>query len=119
MIQEDLYHYAAVVTRWIDGDTCKADVDLGFHIWSRDVSIRVLGIDCPERGQPGYGEAARAAQDLVPLGTRVLIRSEKLDSFGRLLADLTTYSGADFAMKMLADDFGEPRALEEIDGYAV
>lgn len=84
----DLYRYAAVITRVIDGDTFIADIDCGFRMWLRDVSVRVLGIDTPEvtgTDRP-RGEAARAFATGVLLGRRVFLHSTEYDSFGRVLA---------------------------------
>ena len=43
-----MYEYRAIITKVYDGDTLTADVDMGFNIWSKNIKIRVLGIDTPE-----------------------------------------------------------------------
>jgi endonuclease YncB( thermonuclease family) len=88
----------ATVLRVIDGDTFACDFDLGWGNWMHEVKgrpnrVRILGLDTPERGQPGYAEAGAELEAL--LGERVWVTSVKLDSFGRTLADVTTMEGVD------------------------
>ena len=72
------------VMRVIDGDS--------FILYSIRVPpeerVRVLGVDCPERGQPGYTEAGEFTRLWLARGPFVL-HSCKRDSFGRLLADVS------------------------------
>ncbi len=49
--------FAGSVTRVVDGDT--------FWLDSRDVSIRVWGLDAPERGQPGGAEATAVLTRMI------------------------------------------------------
>jgi micrococcal nuclease len=90
----------ATVVRVIDGDTFAADLDLGWGVWRREVTgavsrIRVLGIDTPERGQPGYEDAKVLLGTLIPPGTIVWVESTKLDSFGRALCNVRLLDGRD------------------------
>ncbi len=43
-----MYNYKAKVTRVIDGDTIEVNIDLGFHLESKDQCIRLFGINAPE-----------------------------------------------------------------------
>ena len=43
-----LYHYRATITAVYDGDTCAADVDLGFKVTVRGEKIRLARINAPE-----------------------------------------------------------------------
>ena len=45
------YEYSGAITRVIDGDTVVMDIDLGFKIWLRDESVRLEGINAPERNE--------------------------------------------------------------------
>lgn len=85
----------ATVTRWIDGDTFVADLDLGWNVWRHDARVRLLDIDAPERGRTGFAEARDAAETLCPVGTVVQLTSHRLDSFGRVLASVTLPDGRD------------------------
>lgn len=81
------------VLRVIDGDTLVID---GYD--GEPTSVRLLGIDAPERGEPGHAEATAGLRDLVERsggggggGVVWLVfdpganRGRKRDSFGRLL----------------------------------
>ncbi len=88
----------ANVLRVVDGDTFAADFDLGWGNWMHEVKgrpnrVRILGLNTPERGQPGYVEAATALTTL--LGPQTWVTSERLDSFGRTLGHCTTLDGQD------------------------
>lgn len=69
------------VTRVIDGDTI--EVELHGEI----ERVRLLCIDTPERGEPGYAEAAEYLNALVANGVRLEKDPEHghRDNFGRLL----------------------------------
>jgi len=43
-----LYHYRATITAVYDGDTCTADVDLGFKLVVCGEKIRLARINAPE-----------------------------------------------------------------------
>lgn len=78
--------YQVKLVRVIDGDTVEMDVDLGFRITSRQ-RFRLLGVDTPERNEPGWAEATaftRAWFEERPLG--LTAETEKSDSFDRWLA---------------------------------
>lgn len=85
------YVYPATVTRIIDGDSIEVNLDLGHHLYKKDADIRLLGINTPEvRGEEKeLGKLAKArVEELIPVGTKVVIHSAELDSFGRMLADV-------------------------------
>jgi endonuclease YncB( thermonuclease family) len=86
-----MYEYQAEVVRWVDGDTVRLAVDLGFGI-TRDDVFRLYGIDTPERGQPGHDAATAFCMGAAPVGSLVTIQSLKplkRDKYGRWLAMLT------------------------------
>lgn len=86
------YEYRHVtVRRVIDGDTADMEIDLGNRVVWRD-NFRLMGIDSPERGQPGYAEASARLTELIALGLS-RIETFKPDKYGRWLADL--YVAAD------------------------
>jgi micrococcal nuclease len=88
-----MYSYAATLRRVVDGDTVDFDVDLGFCMTAA-IRFRVLGIDTPElRGGTDESKAlARDAkafvEDCLVDAERIIIRTEKADSFGRWLAEI-------------------------------
>jgi len=66
-----------IVDRVIDGDTIVAE----------NTSVRLLGINSPERGQPYYKEAKEFLEDIVLNKTVVLkFGVERYDRYGRTLA---------------------------------
>lgn len=87
----DPYDYPVLaVKRVVDGDTVDLVVgrNIGFHVTaSATIRFRLLDVDTPERGKPGYVEAA----DFVKLWLenhhgKVRCSTHKDDSFGRWLA---------------------------------
>lgn len=72
------------VVRIVDGDTIRVRYE------GRDEPVRLLCIDTPERGKPGFGAAAVAMRGLVE-GRAVVLEFERQgemerDRYGRLLA---------------------------------
>ena len=43
-----MYHYKALVTRVVDGDTVDVNIDLGFNLVHMKQRIRLFGVDAPE-----------------------------------------------------------------------
>lgn len=95
------------VERIIDGDTVALEIDLGNKIKWRD-TFRLMGIDTPERGQPGYVDACIHLRRLLLLPL-ARIETHKPDKYGRWLVDL-----------YLDTDGGELHAnrLMVVDGHA-
>lgn len=82
-----MYHYTAFVLKWVDGDTVKLAVDLGFRIEVAD-TFRLYGLNAPEKGQPNYAEARLRCMELLPLGAKIEIITHKQDKYGRWLVDI-------------------------------
>lgn len=97
------FQYAATLNRVIDGDTVILNVDLGFHLTGA-LTFRLRGVNTPERGEPGWGEAkAYLEQRLTgkPLG----IRTHKGQTFARWLADVYV-DGRNLADDIVTDGYG-------------
>ena len=91
-----MFHYQAKLIRVIDGDTIEADVDLGFHTWTKR-TIRLFGIDTPEIRTKDLEEKKKgiAARDFVldwftNNGARFILKSQDLDKYGRCLGLVTS-----------------------------
>ena len=91
-----MYEYRARIVRVIDGDTVKAEVDLGFHISSR-MTMRLFGINTPEIKGVSRPEGLAARDFLIQLidtythdTGELTIRTQKdaTEKYGRLLATL-------------------------------
>lgn len=81
--------------RVIDGDTLKADIDLGFNVWLHDQSIRLADIDTPELKSKEMlcSAAGRLARRRVIelIGDKSIsfqTKSKQRDKFGRILATI-------------------------------
>ena len=92
------------VNRVVDGDTFDADADLGWGVWRRSIKgalmrFRVLGVDTPERGQPGWAEATEwLGRTILAFGNQPLtVESTALDSFGRALCHVRLPDGTNLA----------------------
>ena len=94
---------AARVIRIVDGDTI--DVTLN----GRSETVRYVGIDTPERGQPGYRAATKANSDLVE-GRTVYLRQDRTDrdAFGRLLRYVFLDDGTLVNAQLIADGWAQP-----------
>ncbi len=101
-----LWEYRAQVVSVYDGDTVRADIDLGFGIWRRDEPLRLLGINAPEvRGaERDAGLRSRDALRDRVLGRVVWLRTVKpradlfpaqdmRDKYGRYLATIWNEAG--------------------------
>ena len=95
---DDLYVYRAAVRSVYDGDTLRADIDLGFgHFWKgeqgKGVKIRLWGIDTPEvRGpdRPIGLEVRTAVREVLPVGSLFYLQTvkDKTGTFGRYLGEV-------------------------------
>lgn len=83
-----MYQYRATISRVIDGDTAVMDIDLGFHIWLRDVHLRLRGINTPERGKEGFQAATDFVKNFFDRNPKVIINVYGRDKYGRWLADV-------------------------------
>lgn len=88
-----LYQYSLKNTSVVDGDTLKADVDLGFGVLLAGKKIRLEHINCPEKDTP-EGVAAKAfttdwlikgAADII-----VSVKNHREDKYGRILGTVTS-----------------------------
>jgi len=88
-----MWTYRAIVKKIYDADTVTVDIDLGFGVWLRGQSLRLLGIDAPEiRGEER--EQGLASRDVllkwIPLESSVTIVTYKdaKEKYGRWLAEI-------------------------------
>jgi micrococcal nuclease len=87
-----MYEYNAKIISVYDGDTVRADIDLGFNMLMLNQQIRLLGIDTPEvRGDSR--EQGIIVRDFVRemiLDKKIILRTQKDESgkYGRWLGDI-------------------------------
>ena len=100
---------AARVTRWVDGDT----------VMTSRGTVRLIGIDTPERGRCGYAAATRHARAIAPAGSRVRLGNpatvEDRDRYGRSLRYVLTPTGRDLGLAQIRA--GGWASFDGRDGY--
>lgn len=91
------FAWEGVVTKIHDGDSIavRAIAD------GRQVKVRILGVDCPEYRQPYGKEAAEFVRALLPIGATVEVWDDRLDRYGKMLAEVTTPDGKNLIDELL------------------
>lgn len=89
--------FPAKLVRWVDGDTCVVDIDLGFNTWVTDRHVRLSGLDTPEIFRPktphekilGH-RALELVRKTFPEGSDVTLYSshQKSGKYGRVIGDI-------------------------------
>ncbi|MGP0689753.1 thermonuclease family protein [Priestia aryabhattai] len=97
-VKDYLYHYKAIMSRVIDGDTIVfKEIDMGLDVWVKNKHARLLGINAPELHAKDLetrfkaNEAKEYLENRLTEDTIVIIKIREynpLDSFGRILADV-------------------------------
>lgn len=83
-----MYEYRADVIKVIDGDTVHVRVDLGFDV-SIFETIRLTGVNAPERGKPGGAEATEWLRSKILNTTvRLVTVKDRREKYGRYLATI-------------------------------
>lgn len=81
--------YRAVVRHVVDGDTLDVLLDLGFNSYTYE-TLRIRGIDAPERHTPQGREAQAYVREMLPPGAPVVVQTHKdRQTFGRYVADVS------------------------------
>lgn len=111
--------YAGTVRRVVDGDTMDVELDLGFHVVTKQ-RIRLSGIDTPETYRPScaaereHGERAKRFVESMCLGRecRVVTDRDRKGKYGRYLG--TVYPpGSDASINDLLRENG----LAKLESY--
>lgn len=102
------YRETGNVVRVTDGDTLRVRLRNGAH-----VSVRMLGIDTPERGGCGANDATANLRRLAPVGSTVHLVSDRTqaakDRYGRLLRYVQRQGGyGDLSFRQAWDGFTQP-----------
>ena len=87
-----MYIYKAIITSVYDGDTIRADIDLGFGVWIKNQPLRFYGINAPEL-KGDTKESALKTKNRVKellLNKEVIIETvkDKKEKYGRWLAKI-------------------------------
>ena len=91
-MEDKLYFYRAKVVSVYDGDTLRADVDLGMKTWVRNEKFRLARINAPElRGADRQkGLASRDYLRELILGKEVVLETikDREGKYGRYLVEV-------------------------------
>ena len=79
--------YKAYLDRVVDGDTIRLNIDLGFKIFHKEI-IRLKGVDAPEIKTKEGKESAKILSDILKKLPFFIIKTIKIDIYGRHVADL-------------------------------
>ena len=85
--KEATYVYTALVERVIDGDTLILRIDLGFQVW-KEQRVRLAGIDTPAIDEPKGREAYEYARDQMAKVPYVMVKTNKIDIYGRYVGHI-------------------------------
>lgn len=88
------------VARIIDGDT------LVVRDRGDEVTVRLFGVDAPERGEACYREATDRLEQLSGTHVQLLVSDRLTDRFGRLLRYVYTADGQFVDELLVAEGFG-------------
>ena len=113
LINSSMYEYRCKITRVVDGDTVKCDIDLGFGIWQHNETVRLLGIDTPEsrtsdKDEKPYGLLSKKKLteqiEKAEVIKIVTTRDEK-GKFGRILGTLVADGGDNINAYMIRHNY--------------
>lgn len=97
-----MYDYKAHIIRVVDGDTVVLDVDVGFGMWRRNESYRLLRINAPEmRYKAGKAAKAFLIVVLAEKGMDATVTTHKSDVYGRFLAEVVLADGTNISTYMV------------------
>ncbi len=108
------YLYEGVLLEWLDGDTCRVRIDLGFNKLSAELVVRLNGVNCPEKNTTLGQKALDSVNIWCPSDQSVSMRTHKPnpeDKYGRWLADVTSQEytdGVTIAQQLIAAGLGKP-----------
>jgi len=102
------YIYKAIVERVVDGDTLLLRIDLGFQVW-KEQRIRLASVDCPEIDTKLGYEAFEYVRDQLAKAPFVVIKTNKIDIYGRYVAHVFY----DFSEKKIEKVFQEGKYLNQ------
>lgn len=110
----DLYVYNATVRSVYDGDTFRADLDMGLGVVFRGedgngIQLRLRGCNAIELHDLGGKEAQQNLASLLPIGSTVTLRTVKSDKYGgRYDAQITLADGRDLVSLLIQQGYAVP-----------
>jgi micrococcal nuclease len=101
------YTYNAKVERVVDGDTIDVEIDMGMRIYSR-TRLRVAHVDTPELSTERGKLIRDDLRERMPVGTEVVVLTQKPDKYGRALADIEVPGIGDLATYLIDNGMATP-----------
>src|SRR6478735_9062500 len=102
---------SAKVVRWIDGDT----------VVTSKGTVRLIGIDTPERGKCGYSGATAVGKKIAPVGSTVWLGNpvsvDDTDRYGRKLRYVDGGPGGTRDIGAVQIKVGAMARYDSRDGY--
>lgn len=91
VMKATLYQYALKNISVVDGDTLKADIDLGFGVAITNKKIRLEHINCPEKNTPEGVVAKQFTEAWIVEHDEAVIsvKNHREDKYGRILGSIT------------------------------
>jgi micrococcal nuclease len=91
-MKSTLYQYALTNISVVDGDTIKADIDLGFGVSLVNKKIRLEHINCPEKDTSEGVDAKHYTDTWVKEHPEciVIVKNHREDKYGRILGTVTS-----------------------------
>jgi len=91
-MDDHLFHYRATVIAVYDGDTVRADIDLGLKTWIKNEKLRLARINAPEL-KGTEREAGLRSRDFLReqiLGQEIIVGTirDKKGKYGRYIAEI-------------------------------
>lgn len=109
---DELRVYRAAVVEVVDGDTLKAEIDVGVAgIWLRPRKLRLAGCNARESRnpgrQPGGPEAKAHLAALLPPSSPIQVQviSETADPHGRWIASVALPNGTDLVEYLVTNQW--------------
>ena len=96
----------------VDGETIKVSVA------GASEELRYIGIDTPERGQPGFGAATRANRDLLTTTLYLVADQSDRDSNGRSLRYVYTDAGLMVNAELVRQGWAQPAEVPPDTAHA-
>ena len=96
----------------VDGETIKVSLA------GASEELRYIGIDTPERGQPGFGAATRANRDLLTTTLYLVADQSDRDSNGRFLRYVYTDAGLMVNAELVRQGWAQPAEVPPDTAHA-
>lgn len=97
--------YPAVITSIHDGDTCRMRIDLGFGIFAEQFACRFYGINAPELSTDEGKRSRDHLEEIMPVGSKVLVISHSWDKYGGRFDGEITLNGVSINHAMVDDGY--------------